>query len=309
MWQAETYDPTTIDRELGWAENIGMNTMRVFLHNLVYGAGSEGIREAHRWVSRRLRRVTIYGRSLCFSTPAGIRIQNWDRSFRRCQGCTTPVGCRHPGPDVLEDPTQVPRLEQYVKGIVGTFANDSRVLAWDMWNEPDNGNDSSYERRSEKQKRDYARALAAGLCMGSFGAPTQPLTSGVWHGDWSSTAMMTPLPNPDEQSDVVSFHNYGWPEDFEAHVKMLEQFHRPLICTEYMARGAGSTFDTVLPVAHENHVGAINWGLVQARARRFFPGIHGNTRMPPIKPPIWFHDGFMPMASRTGSARCKSFAA
>ena len=36
MWQADTFDPTTIDRELGWAEGIGMNTMRVFLHNLLW---------------------------------------------------------------------------------------------------------------------------------------------------------------------------------------------------------------------------------------------------------------------------------
>ena len=35
MWQAETFDPETIDRELGWARAIGMNSMRVYLHNLL----------------------------------------------------------------------------------------------------------------------------------------------------------------------------------------------------------------------------------------------------------------------------------
>ena len=34
MWQAETFDPATIDRELGYAQSIGMNTMRVFLHDI-----------------------------------------------------------------------------------------------------------------------------------------------------------------------------------------------------------------------------------------------------------------------------------
>jgi hypothetical protein len=34
MWQAETFDPETIDRELGWAKSIGFNTVRVFLHEL-----------------------------------------------------------------------------------------------------------------------------------------------------------------------------------------------------------------------------------------------------------------------------------
>src|SRR5690242_9717501 len=42
MWQSDTFDATTIDRELGWAESIGMNTMRVFLHNLLWQSDSKG---------------------------------------------------------------------------------------------------------------------------------------------------------------------------------------------------------------------------------------------------------------------------
>lgn len=36
MWQSDTFDPETIDRELGYAESIGFNTMRVYLHSLAY---------------------------------------------------------------------------------------------------------------------------------------------------------------------------------------------------------------------------------------------------------------------------------
>jgi hypothetical protein len=36
MWQGDTFDPATIDKELGWAENIGFNTMRVFLHSVAW---------------------------------------------------------------------------------------------------------------------------------------------------------------------------------------------------------------------------------------------------------------------------------
>src|ERR1700739_374455 len=42
MWQGETFDPDTIARELGWAQAIGMNTMRVFLHNLVWEQDPKG---------------------------------------------------------------------------------------------------------------------------------------------------------------------------------------------------------------------------------------------------------------------------
>jgi hypothetical protein len=47
MWQEETFDPIEIDKELTWAEAMGMNTMRVFLHDLLWkqdAAGSAALR-------------------------------------------------------------------------------------------------------------------------------------------------------------------------------------------------------------------------------------------------------------------------
>src|SRR4028119_578422 len=45
MWQATTFDPATIDRELGWAESIGFNTMRVFLHSIAWKTDSAGFKQ------------------------------------------------------------------------------------------------------------------------------------------------------------------------------------------------------------------------------------------------------------------------
>src|SRR5271154_3481933 len=42
MWQPDTFDLPTIDRELGWAQSLGMNTMRVFLHNLLWQQDPQG---------------------------------------------------------------------------------------------------------------------------------------------------------------------------------------------------------------------------------------------------------------------------
>ena len=81
------------------------------------------------------------------------------------------------------------------------------------------------------------------------------------------------------ESDVISFHNYGWPEKFAQRVHELEGYHRPLICTEYMARPMGSTFDTILPLGKQLHVAMINWGFVQGKSRRTFRGIAGSVRM------------------------------
>jgi hypothetical protein len=295
MWQAETFDATTIDRELGWAEGIGMNTMRVFLHNLVWEqdpAGFDKRIDAFLVIAARhhIRPVFVLFDSCWDPNPQlgpqhppipGVHNSGWVQA---------------PGVKILADPTQYPRMERYVKGVVAAFANDQRVLAWDLWNEPDNGNESSYINGEAKSKTDIILGLLPQVFAWARSArPSQPLTSGIWHGDWSTLAAMPSMAKVQiEQSDVISFHNYGWPEDFEAHVKMLEQFHRPLLCTEYMARGAGSTFDTILPIAKQHHVAAINWGLVVGKSQTNLPWDSWQRPYVKDQPTIWFHDIFHP---------------
>ena len=45
MWQADSFDPATIDKEMGWAQNIGFNTMRVFLHSIAWKQDAEGFKK------------------------------------------------------------------------------------------------------------------------------------------------------------------------------------------------------------------------------------------------------------------------
>ena len=45
MWQEATFNPEQIDQELGWAESLGMNTMRVFLHDLLWQQDAEGFKK------------------------------------------------------------------------------------------------------------------------------------------------------------------------------------------------------------------------------------------------------------------------
>jgi hypothetical protein len=295
MWQADTYDPKTIDRELGWAEGIGMNTMRVFLHNLLWEQDAPGFQ--HRMDDF----LTIAARH--HIRPVFVLFDSCWEPFPKLGPQHPPIPGVHnsgwvqaPGALVLADSTQYPKLEQYVKGVVGAFANDRRILAWDLWNEPDNGNDSSYAKGEPKNKNEIIAQLLPQVFQWARSArPSQPLTSGVWHGDWSSLAAMPPVAQIQiEQSDVISFHDYGWPETFEGHVKTLEQFHRPLICTEYMARNIGSTFDTILPIAKREHVGAINWGLVAGKSQTWIPWDSWQRPYVSDQPMTWQHDVFHP---------------
>jgi len=121
----------------------------------------------------------------------------------------------------------------------------------------------------------------------------QPLTSGVWKGDWSAQEKLSAMEKIQlENSDVISFHNYDRPEEFEKRAKWLEAYHRPLICTEYMARGNGSTFEGTLPIAKREHVGAINWGLVAGKAQTYLPWDSWEHPYTDREPPIWFHEIF-----------------
>jgi len=295
MWQAETFDPTTIDRELGWAEGIGMNTMRVFLHNLLWEQDPKGFEQRVDTFLAIAARHHI--------KPVFVLFDSCWEPFPKLGPQHPPIPGVHnsgwvqaPGATVLADPTQYPRLEKYVKGVVGAFAGDKRILAWDLWNEPDNGNDSSYAKGEPKNKNEIVLGLLPQVfAWARTEHPTQPLTSGLWHGEWASLDVMPPLAHVQvEQSDVISFHNYGWPEEFEQRVQQLQQFHRPLICTEYMARGAGSLFDTVLPVAHKYRVGAINWGLVAGKSQTYLPWDSWQHPYIDRQPTIWFHDVFHP---------------
>jgi len=293
MWQGETFDPAEIDRELGWAEQIGMNTMRVFLHNLLWDQDAPGFQKRIDQflaiaAKHHIRPVFVLFDSCWDPNPKlgpqrppipGVHNSGWVQA---------------PGKAGLMDAAQYPKLQAYVQGVVGAFAHDDRILAWDVWNEPDNNNDSSYGKIEPANKRDLVLALLPQVFNWARSAhPAQPLTSGVWTGDWSSLDKMSSMARVQiQESDVITFHNYDWPEVFEARVAELRQFHRPLICTEYMARGAGSTFDTVLPLAKKEKVGAINWGLVKGRSQTYLPW--DSWQHPYIRenPVVWFHDVF-----------------
>jgi hypothetical protein len=200
-----------------------------------------------------------------------------------------------PGAEALQDSAQELRLQAYVKGVVGAFANDQRILGWDVWNEPSNTNDGAYGRQELKGKRDRVRELLPKVFAWARSVnPFQPLTSGLWEGDdWSSADKLDPIGRIQlEQSDVISFHNYSWPEDFEQHVRWLETYHRPILCTEFMARSVGSTFDTILPIAKQHHVAAINWGLVVGKTQTNLPWDSWEKPYVLRPPSIWFHEVF-----------------
>lgn len=293
MWQADTFDPKRIDLELGWAQSIGMNTMRVFLHDLVWKQDPDGFKQRIDTFLRISAKHNIKPMFVLFDScwdpnPAlgkqraprpGVHNSGWMQS---------------PGAKALTDPAEYPRLEQYVKGVVGAFARDPRILAWDVWNEPDNTNGGSYGSSEPKNKVELVLALLPQVFAWAREAgPTQPLTSGIWKGDWSANDRMDAMDRMQIYlSDVVTFHNYDSGEEFEKRVKWLQRYNRPILCTEYMARGNKSTFQGTLPIAKKYNVAAINWGLVAGKTQTYLPWDSWQHPYTDREPAIWFHEVF-----------------
>jgi hypothetical protein len=293
MWQADTFDAKRIDTELGWAEAIGLNTMRVFLHDLPWQQDATGFKERidtflQIAAKHRIKPLFVLFDS-CWDPEPRLGKQHAPRPGVHNSGWV-----QSPGAKALQDPAQYPRLEAYVKGVVGAFAKDDRVLGWDIWNEPDNGNGGSYADLEAKNKSELVLALLPRAFAWARAAhPTQPLTSGVWKGNWSVAEKLEPGAKIQiEMSDVISFHSYDKPEVFEKRVLSLQQYHRPILCTEYMARGNGSTFQGMLPIAKRYNVAAINWGLAAGKTQTYLPWDSWQHPYTDREPAVWFHEIF-----------------
>jgi len=292
MWQADSFDPKRIDTELGWAESIGFNTMRVFLHDLLWQQDAKGFQKRIDTFLNICEKHHIKPLLVLFDS-----VWDPDPKLGKQRALTPGVHnsgwLQSPGAKALEDKSQYPRLQAYVKGVVGAFANDKRILGWDIWNEPDNTNAGSYKDPANKAELVTA-LLPQAFAWAREAHASQPLTSGVWKdNDWSSPEKMNPTEKVQiEQSDVISFHSYDKPDGFERRLKYLLDYHRPIICTEYMARGNGSTFEGSLPIAKKYDVGAINWGLVAGKTQTFLPWDSWKHPYTDREPDVWFHEVF-----------------
>jgi hypothetical protein len=293
MWQSDTFDAATVDRELGWAASIGFNTVRVFLHDLPWKDNREAF---HKNVDKfleicakhKIRPMIVFFDGVWDPDP-----QSGPQNRPR-RGVHNSGWVQSPGRVILADNAKQDALKPYVTDVVKRYAKDKRVLAWDLFNEADNLNANSYGPLELKNKD----AVSARLVKKSFEwarevNPTQPLTVCVWTGpDWETLDKLNEVHRAAvELSDVISFHDYSKPDVLQNRINQLRKYGRPLICTEFMARGNGSTFETALPILKKDNVAAYCWGLVDGKSQTKYPW--HTWQMPIIgDPDPWHHDIF-----------------
>jgi hypothetical protein len=272
MWQSPTFDPETIERELGWASAIGFNTVRVFLHDLVWQADPNGFKQR-------------IDRFLDISTRKGIRPMFvffddcWNNNPQPgkqpepAPGVHNSGWVQSPGEQIVTRPESWSRLESYIKGVLGAFADDERILMWDLYNEPGNKGLGEQSLGLLQATFEWAKTIR----------PEQPLTAGIW----------ADYPNLNEfqieASDIITFHHYADAASLLEWIQRFKAYGRPVICTEYMARTRGSQFITHLPMFKQAQVGCYNWGLVRGKTQTIYPW---ESPAGAQEPETWFHDVF-----------------
>lgn len=290
MWEAETFDPVTIQRELGWASRLGFNSIRVFLHNLLWEHDAAGLL---RRMDHFLSIAEQHGIGVMFVLFDSVWNPFPEKGKREYKiGVHNSGWLQSPGLEILSDVQKHDTLEGYVKGVIGHFASDPRVHVWDLFNEPCNRNVASYGVHEPWNKADLSLALLRkAFAWAREARPTQPLTSGVWIGEWSEDAIKELDKFMLEQSDVITFHNYESPEEMERRILQLKRFNRPILCTEYMARGLNNTFENILPIFRKHDVSGYSWGLVAGKTQTYYAWDSWSVTYDG-EPNVWFHDIF-----------------
>jgi hypothetical protein len=274
MWQASTFDAPTIDKELGWAEGIGFNTMRVFLHSLAYKEDPAGFK----------KRVNDYlaiadkhhiGTILVFFDDCWNKDPTAGTQPAPKTGIHNSGWAQDPGDPASRDSATFVQLRPYVTDVLTSFAHDKRIVLWDLYNEPGNNGKGNASLPLLRNVFTWAEAVR----------PDQPLSSGLWNWDLKELNTFQAL-----HSDVITYHNYDEAPAHQRVIDLLETHDRPLICTEYMARPRNSRFVNILPLLKKSHVAAINWGLVDGKTNTKYawdtPLADGS------EPTEWFHEVF-----------------
>ena len=309
FWQEDTYDPETIERELEWSAELGMNMHRVYLHNLLWDQDSIGFLE-------RVDNYLNISESKDIKTLFVLLDDVW-HPVPKLGKQPEPIPFVHnsgwvqaPGSEILGDSSRHDELKNYVKGVISHFAYDKRVVGWDLYNEPDNVASSDPEnlvnninfrglnRGPEvKEKHIYSLSLLKKIFMWAREVnPSQPLTVGLWKDSetWNDIDNLSAIDRfAISNSDVISFHAYGDLEETRRKIEDLEQFNRPLLCTEYLARGEQNTFQIMLPLFKVKEIAAVNWGFVAGKTNTAFPWSSWQVEFDSL-PKIWHHDIYLP---------------
>lgn len=266
MWQKETFDPKTIDRELGWAEDIGYNSIRVFIQYIVWKHDPAGFKKRFEQFLTIAARHKISVMPVFFDDCAFGKPPQMDPCLGKQRdlipGMIAPSWTPSPGRKIALDAKQWPMLKKHVQDLISTWRDDKRIIMWDLYNEPMN----VVKAAMTKTTVNALTLLESTFLWARDAKPTQPITAAVWTGR-SPPGHKISL----EQSDIITFHKYADNKGLKREIESQKKRGRPVVCSEWMVRALGSSFEKDLPLFKREKVGCYQWGLVNGRTQCQFP--------------------------------------
>ncbi len=273
MWDKTSFDPAAIDKELALAENTGMNVLRAVLQYIVYEDDpAYFLNTLDKFAALCDKHHIKFMPALFDDCVFGINSDpHLGKQPDPLRGWYAWAWSPSPGHSMVTDTTTYPKLEAYVKAVIGRFKDDPRFLLWDLYNEPTNGGLGSTTFPLLKKVVEAARSVN----------PSQPLSIDVWNNNLRLNEIVLAA------SDIITFHNYGTKEELTKEISELKKHNRPLINTEWMNRSRGSTIADNLEVFYKEKVGCMLWGLVNGKTQTDLPWGHRPGDPPPK---VWQHD-------------------
>ena len=306
MWQQESFDPVIIKQELEWAAEIGFNTLRTNIPHIVWQTDRIGL----------LRRIDTF-LAICKTLDIKVMLTLFDDcefsgespylGVRKVQ--TPPIhnslALASPGRRLVMDESNWPEFEDYIRDIISYYANDKRIVIWDLYNEPTNRMifNSDKEILFSAELESYSHRLMEKTFQWARSEnPTQPLTVGAWHAPsiinpslplYTHASDLKAL----ELSDVISFHSYLPLEMLGEAIQIMQKYKRPVFCTEWLGRHANSLMLEQLPIFKQQLIGCYQWGLVKGKTQTHLPWPELKNHFPNWQSQ-WFHD----LLDETGKA-------
>ena len=301
QWQEEGFEERlqTADAELALVAQTGFNTIRIIVEYFVWENQHDGfMQRLERYIATAWKHgiscMIVLGNDCMqpkeWTKPAHFGPQHYDWGYhggrKQSQHGTLPSMGYH----LLDEPELALRHYEMVREIIETYRNDERIIMWDLYNEAGNARRGMVTMPHLQKYFEIARAID----------PIQPLTACTYRCPVDADV---PIPEIEQycvdNSDIISYHNYGPYQDNIRIIKRLKEYGRPIVNTEWLGRIFHNTIQELFPLFYLEKIGCYNWGFVAGKYQTYEPWA-GTWDRYDADPTLdvdftkWFHDLYRP---------------
>ena len=302
MWQALHFDKiyAQTEEELKIMQELGFNSVRLILEYVVWKEEHDSFLERFEKYLALYHKYGISCMIVLANDCMPPKTELWKMPYVGEQ--TYDIGYhggrkhsqhgRHEGPAphyYFDDPELCEDYFRMVTEIVTKYKDDPRILMWDLFNEPGNSRREAITMPYLVRMFETVRAID----------PIQPLSVAAWWFDPDDFHTSEVNQYALDNSDIITYHNYGSYEEHIKVIKYLKSYGRPIINTEWLARITGNTVFDNFPLFYLENIGCYNWGFVAGKYQTYEPyEFHWQWYADDPKAPIdftkWFHDLIRP---------------